>query len=131
VDLWSKGLGRLVLRMRLSERSEMDAEAGDLVMKGTMGKPTFWDWSVNLTEQDVVDFIVLLKRPEVVRYLVESPSRWGMLRSAARGAIVFAWHTLRLFLTGSSTPAPADHSTAPSPTPSPSDAVGRALEEKS
>jgi hypothetical protein len=134
MDLWSKGLGRLVLRMRLSERSKMDVEDGHLVMYGTMGKPTFWDWSVNLDERDVVDFLVLLKRPDVVRYLVEDASRWALLRSAAKGALVFAWRTARLFLEGPPDPLPSG-ATDPAPTdapPTPAPESARAiLEEKS
>jgi hypothetical protein len=130
MDLWSKGLGRLVLRMRLSERSEMDAEGADLVLKGTMGKPTFWDWSVNLSDRDVVDFLVLLKRPDVVRYLVEDPGRWTLVRTAARGAWVFARETVRLFLLGPAKPAQQDSTTTLSSAP-PSEAASTVLEEKS
>jgi hypothetical protein len=137
MDIWSKGLGRLVLQMRLSERSDMKVEGADLVMRGTMGKPTFWDWSVNLGEEDVVDFLVLLKRPEMVRYLVEDPARWTLLRAAAKGALFFAWQTARLALFGApasatlpaaASPMIASDTDTPSalPAPSPSHARGDA-----
>jgi hypothetical protein len=100
MDLWSKGLGRLVLGIRLNERSDMGVEGDDLVMKGTMGKPTFWDWSVNLDDADVVDFLVFLQRPAPIRFMVRSDQRWQMLRSALSGAILFAAHTLRLMIFG-------------------------------
>ena len=94
MDLWSKGLGRLVLQLRLSERSSMTDEETSLVMRGTMGKPTFWDWSVHLDADDVVDFLVFLKRPEVIRLMIESDERWAMLRSALLGAILFGSRAL-------------------------------------
>jgi hypothetical protein len=96
-----------VLELRLSERDAMVVQDARLVMKGTMGKPTFWDWSVELDEQDVVDFVVLLSRPEVVRFLVDDPRRWQLLRTAARGAVLFAWHSARLALFGSRENKPA------------------------
>jgi hypothetical protein len=110
MDLWSKGLGRLVLTMRLNERDdEMAIEERDLVMRGTMGKPTYWDWAVNIGEVDVVDFLVFLRQPEPIRYMVASDRRWKMLRSALWGAVIFAVRTLGLFFKGGSaapTPAP-------------------------
>jgi hypothetical protein len=99
MDLWSKGLGRLVLTMRLNERDdEMVIEDQDLVMRGTMGKPTFWDWSVTIGEIDVVDFLIFLRQPEPIRYMVASDNRWSMLRVALRGGVIFAARTIGLFL---------------------------------
>jgi hypothetical protein len=100
MDLWSKGLGRLVLTLRLSERKAMEVDEHELVMKGTMGKPTYWDWSVNLDDSDVVDFLVFLQRPAPVRYLVESDKRWQMLKIALEGAVLFLVRTLRIFIFG-------------------------------
>jgi len=100
MDLWSKGLGRLVLTLRLSERSGLEVEEHNLVMNGTMGKPTYWDWSVNLDDADIVDFLVFLQRPAPVRHMVESKHRWTMLKIALQGAVLFALRTLRLFILG-------------------------------
>ncbi len=102
MDLWSKGLGRLVLTIRLEERSGMDvdAETQELVMSGTMGKPTYWDWSVNLDEEDVVDFLTFLKRPAPIRYMVQSPQRWEMLAAALGGVVLFTLRTLRYMILG-------------------------------
>ena len=96
--LWSKGLGRLVLTMRLSERETMQPEAGELVMRGTMGEPTYWNWAVNLGEEDVLDFLVLLRQPAVVGYMIRSPQPGRLLRTALAGAALFLGHTLLLFL---------------------------------
>jgi hypothetical protein len=100
MDLWSKGLGRLVLTIRLEERKEVRTDDAKLVMDGTMGKPTYWDWSVDLDETDVVDFLVFLKRPAPVRFMVESDRRWAMLWSALQGAVIFALRTVRYLLLG-------------------------------
>jgi hypothetical protein len=98
--LWSKGLGKLVLNMRLSERSGMTGRGDRVVIDGTMGPPTFWDYSVDLGERDVVDFIDLLKNPTPVRFLVSTPKRWSILAAALAGIGCFVWRTLVLFLGG-------------------------------
>ena len=100
MDLWSKGLGRLVLQIRLSERSEMVAEKERLAMRGTMGAPTFWDYAVNLQEDDVLEFVQLLKQPAPVRFLTNGSRRKAILRTALSGAMLFAWYSLRRFLGG-------------------------------
>ncbi len=96
--LWSKGLGKLVLKLRLSERSGMSDRDGTLAIDGTMGPPTFWDYAVTLHEKDVVDFLGLLQKPAPVRFLVATPKRWAVLKAALAGALFFLWRTLyRLF----------------------------------
>lgn len=128
MDLWSKGLGKLVLTMRLNERDdEMAIENKNLVMRGTMGKPTFWDWSVNIEEEDVVDFLIFLRQPAPIQYMVSSEDRWAMLRTALQGAIIFAIRTLGLFLTG---PSSADTPQAPEINDSEPTAAGAAKEDK-
>ena len=96
--LWSKGLGKLVLKLRLSERSGMSDRDGKLAIDGTMGPPTFWDYAVTLQEKDVVDFIGLLQKPAPVRFLVAAPKRWAILEAALAGALTCRGRTLyRLF----------------------------------
>ena len=124
MDLWSKGLGRLVLTIRLEERKEMRTDDAKLVMNGRMGKPTFWDWSVDLDDHDVVDFLVFLKRPAPIRFMVASEQRWKMLRVALQGAVIFALRTVRYMVLGvPSEPLPSRDGQTPRTT-------GQAMEEK-
>lgn len=96
--LWSKGLGRLVLNMTLAERSSTDQRDGNLVIDGTMGAPTHWDYAVTMTEEDVLDFIDLLKQPAPVSFLIEGEHPGAVVRTALMSGIVFAWNTVRCFL---------------------------------
>jgi hypothetical protein len=98
--LWSKGLGKLVLSMRLAERSGMGTREERIVIDGTMGAPTFWDYAVNLDEADVVDFIDLLKQPMPVRFLVTTPKRTSILLASVVGIGCFVRRTLYRFLGG-------------------------------
>ena len=91
MDLWSKGLGRLVLGVRLSERSAMGADADEAVIRGTMGAPVYWDYAVRLGADDVIDFTELLKQPAAIGFVVTSRYRWQILASALHSAVVFAW----------------------------------------
>lgn len=96
--LWSKGLGRLVLNMKLAERSAVDQRDGNLVIDGTMGPPTHWDYAVNMGEEDVLDFVELLKQPAPVRFLIEGDNPGAVVRTALSSGVVFAWNTARCFM---------------------------------
>lgn len=96
--LWSKGLGKLVLNMRLSERSNVEDREEKLVIDGTMGPPTHWDYAVNMKEEDVLDFVELLKQPAPVRFVVEGQRRGALISTALLSGVVFAWNTVRCFL---------------------------------
>ncbi len=103
--LWSKGLGKLVLNMRLSERNGMETRAPHVVLDGTMGPPTFWNYSVNLDEKDVVEFLDLLMQPAPVRFLITTPERWRILGSSITGIGYFIVRTIYRFLGGPAKPA--------------------------
>lgn len=96
--LWSKGLGKLVLRMSLEERSSTSDKDDKLFIEGTMGAPTHWDYSVSMSEEDVLDFVELLKQPAPVRFIVEAESASLLVRTALTSGILFAWNTVRCFL---------------------------------
>ncbi len=98
MDLWSRGLGKMVLSVRLSERSEMGAEENAAVIRGTMGAPVFWRYTVHLGDEDVVDFIELLKQPAAVGFAVTSRQRWSILFAALHSAVAFAGAIARLSL---------------------------------
>jgi len=65
-----------------------------------MGSPTFWDYAVNLAENDVVDFIGLLNQPLPVRLLVTNPKRLSILWASLIGIGCFVRRTLFRFLGG-------------------------------
>ena len=96
--LWSKGLGKLVLKMSLSERSSTQDQGEKLVIDGTMGPPTHWDYAVMMNEEDVLDFVELLKQPAPIRFLVEGERPGTLVRTALLSGVKFAWNTSRCFL---------------------------------
>ena len=82
MDLWSKGLGKRVLNLRLRERKALVERDGKLEIDGVMGAPVFWDYRVSLGERDVLDFLDFLKGPVPVQYLVGAEKRWMILATA-------------------------------------------------
>lgn len=96
--LWSKGLGKLVLRMSLAERSSASHHEGKLVIDGTMGAPTHWDYAVKMNEGDVLDFVELLKQPASIHFAVESGATGRLVTTALKSGVVFAINTTRCFL---------------------------------
>jgi len=91
MDLWSKGLGRLVLDLRLAERTETVAQEDRVELRGTMGKPVYWNYAVQMQQEDVLDLLGLLKQPPAVSFIVGTQGRGRLLRSALGGALHFAW----------------------------------------
>jgi hypothetical protein len=98
--LWSKGMGKLVLSLRLRDRSGMASRDEGLVIEGVMGQPTYWDYAVTLGEEDVLDFLELLKQPQPTRFVVMTEKRWAILGTALASAAVFAFRTVLCFLGG-------------------------------
>lgn len=112
--LWSKGLGKLVLRMSLAERSATRDRDGILVIDGTMGAPTHWDYAVNMDEADVLDFVELLKQPAPVRFVTEAQAPGRLVWTALISGVMFAWNTVRCFL-GVAPRSPAESAEAAKP----------------
>jgi hypothetical protein len=91
MKLWSKGLGRLVLDLRLAERTETVAQEDRVELRGTMGKPVYWSYAVRMQQDDMLDLLGLLKQPAAVSFMVGSEGRGTLLRSALAGGLHFAW----------------------------------------
>jgi hypothetical protein len=100
MDLWSKGLGRRVLSLTLGERELLADTDGYLVIEGVMHAPTYWDYQVSLEEDDIVEFLDLLQKPDSLRFLAGSGGRGRIFRTAATSGVIFLWRTIRLALTG-------------------------------
>lgn len=98
MDLWSKGLGRRVLSLSLSERESLTTDSQEFFISGVMHAPTYWDYRVTLDREDVTDFLALLQRPDTVRFVAVDPERGRILRTALSSATVFAVRTLGLLV---------------------------------
>ena len=69
--LASKGLGKLTLPFRLSE-AEVVLDEGRLTFQGVIKERTVnWPYRAELEDSDIVGFVTVARRPEVVRYVAE------------------------------------------------------------
>lgn len=100
MDLWSKGLGKRVLSLALTERDSIVIDEDQLVIEGVMHAPTYWSYAVTLDRQDITEFLDLLQRPEAVRFVFEDEQRNQLLSAALRNAVVFTGRTLAMLITG-------------------------------
>ena len=81
MNLWSKGLGRLVLDLCLSEHAETVAREDRVELRGTMGAPAYWNYAVQMQQEDALD-LLLLKQPAAASFMVVTEGRGRLLRSA-------------------------------------------------
>lgn len=101
MDLWSKGLGRRVLSLSLTEREAVEVGDDEFVISGVMHAPTFWDYRVTFDRRDVVEFLDLMQRPDVVRLISVDEARGRIVRTALGSVVVFVLRTLGLLVRGS------------------------------
>jgi len=101
MEFWSKGLGKRLIALTLTKGEPLNSE-GTLTLRGNMEEPVSWEYVMKLTEEDLVDFFLLLKDPSVADYLFESENRWklygGMITGGARLGIKVVTEVLRNLL---------------------------------
>jgi hypothetical protein len=84
VRLWSKGLGRLVLPLDLAS-ARVDLTPEHVVLSGVIreGK-VVWEYTVRLTERDLLSFTRIATQPEVLSFLARRHGAALLLTIAAR-----------------------------------------------
>ena len=77
MEFWSKGLGKRLIALTLTEGEPLHSE-GTLCLRGNMEEPVSWEYVMKLTEEDLVDFFLLLKDPAVADFMFDSDNRWKL-----------------------------------------------------
>jgi hypothetical protein len=77
MEFWSKGLGKRLIALTLTEGEPLNSE-GTLTLRGHMEAPVDWEYVMKLTGEDLVDFFLLLKDPTVADYIYDSENRWKL-----------------------------------------------------
>jgi hypothetical protein len=86
MEFWSKGLGKRLIALTLTEGEPLNSE-GTLTLRGNMEEPVSWEYVMKLTEEDLVDFFLLLKEPSVADYLFDSENRWKLYGGMIVGGV--------------------------------------------
>jgi hypothetical protein len=71
VIVWSRGLGKQRLPLELADAS-LKVEPSELMMEGTI-EPVCWRYAIRLGPDDLRDFLALMAKPAVARFLAERP----------------------------------------------------------
>jgi len=71
MKLWSKGLGKRTLVLHLAE-AEVEDAGEELLIKGVIKEPVWWEYTIRMTEDDVLDFFKVAVNRTAVGYLVSS-----------------------------------------------------------
>jgi len=89
MQFWSKGLGKKTIELFLSKG---EALAGDdlFYLKGQMEAPVSWEYIMPLRDDDLVDFLALLREPALARYVHAAPGRWKLYIGMLAGGLHLA-----------------------------------------
>ena len=83
MEVWSKGLGNRALNLELG-KGEVEIRDNAVVLKGVIGKPVFWDYTITMEKQDIFGFLDVLTDRNFIGFLMGSENRWKMLFAALR-----------------------------------------------
>ena len=86
MEVWSKGLGNRALNMELG-KGEVEIRDTAVVLKGVIGKPVFWDYTIAMEKEDILGFLDVLTDRNFIGFLMGSGNRWKMLVAAARSVL--------------------------------------------
>jgi hypothetical protein len=86
MEFWSKGLGKRLIALTLTKGEPLHSE-GTLCLRGNMEEPVSWEYVMKLTEEDLVDFFMLLRDPVVADYIFESDNRWKLYGGMITGGV--------------------------------------------
>ncbi|MBW2287632.1 MAG: hypothetical protein JRG80_01225 [Deltaproteobacteria bacterium] len=86
MEFWSKGLGKRLIALTLTEGEALNSE-GTLTLRGHMAEPVSWEYVMKLSDEDLVDFFLLLKDPVVADFIFESENRWKLYGGMLAGGL--------------------------------------------
>jgi len=86
MEVWSKGLGERKLNLRLGEANVENC--GDtMVIRGKMGPPVWWDYSITMTEEDLDDLLHVAAQRGTVSFLLDAKNRWRFYFTAVKQVV--------------------------------------------
>lgn len=86
MEVWSKGLGNTALNLELGE-GEVENRHSAVVLKGVIGKPVFWDYTITMEKEDIIGFMDVITQPNFIGFLMDSKNRWKILFSIIRSVL--------------------------------------------
>ncbi len=96
MKLWSKGLGTKTVTMSLKE-ARVENTGTEMLVKGKMGAPVYWDYTITMSEQDLIDILDIAARKDTVGFMLDCKSRRKVYSSAVTKATRIAFGTVTGF----------------------------------
>lgn len=89
MKFWSKGLGKLTVDLHLNKGTTVRS-SGMLYLSGQMEAPVDWEYIMPLDEEDIVDFMALLRDPSLADYVATHPRKWQIYGGMIVGGLQLA-----------------------------------------
>lgn len=93
MKFWSTGTGENTLSLPLGD-AVASTKDNLLIFKGKMGAPVFWEYNINLSDEDFVSFFLLAKNPNTVEFMLNSKNRIRVFFSIAMSSVRFTLMTI-------------------------------------
>ena len=93
MNFWSTGTGQSTLSLPLGD-AEASTKDNLLIFKGKMGAPVFWDYTINLSDEDFISFFLLAKNHNTVEFMLNSKNRFRVFFSIAMSSVKFTLMTI-------------------------------------
>lgn len=93
MNFWSTGTGQSTLSLPLGD-AVASTKDNLLIFKGKMGAPVFWEYNINLSDEDFISFFLLAKNPNTVEFMLNSKNRIRVFFSIAMSSVKFTFMTI-------------------------------------
>jgi hypothetical protein len=81
MELRSKGLGKKSVTMCLGE-ARVEDTGSTMVVAGKMGAPVYWEYTITMTEQDLIDILGIASKRGTVSFLLGCENKGRLFKSA-------------------------------------------------
>ena len=93
MEVWSRGLGDKKLNLRLNE-TKVENCGETIVIRGVMGAPVYWDFSITMEKEDILDVFIVATQRDTVGFLLQSKKCLSLYLKITGGVIKFLLLTL-------------------------------------
>ncbi|MCL5734349.1 MAG: hypothetical protein M1274_01970 [Actinobacteria bacterium] len=81
MELRSKGLGKKSVTMCLGEAEVTDTGKA-MVVSGKMGAPVYWEYTITMTEQDLVDILGIVSKKGTASFFLGCENKGRVVKAA-------------------------------------------------
>ena len=68
-------------------KGEVEIRESAVVLKGVIGTPVFWDYTITMEKEDIFGFLDVITHRNFIGFLMGSRNRWKMLFATLRSVL--------------------------------------------